>query len=161
MMRKLPLLITMLVAAAAGGPGWTRLAGATRAEASAEPQFTSASLKGTCGFTSASTNVNRHSAGFLHPTSSFGTLVFDGISTVSGELTVNASGELIPARSFEGKYSVGADGRTGTLDFSATGGSIYTFVITSGGAEIRYINVGPVDPASGIVDAVVIATCRF
>ncbi len=74
---------------------------------------------------------------------------------------MNYSGKLIPAKSFAGSYSVGADGRTGTLDFTAHGGAIYTFVITSGGAEIRYINVGPVDPATGIVDAVTIATCRF
>jgi hypothetical protein len=137
------------------------LAGPTRAEAGAVPQFTAASLKGTCGFNAATTDVNPHSPAFLHPTSSYGTLVFDGVSSVTGEFTVNASGELIPAKSFAGSYSVGADGRTGTLDFTAHGGSLYTFVITSGGAEIRYINVGPVDPATGIVDVVSIVTCKF
>jgi hypothetical protein len=105
--------------------------------------------------------MNPHSPGFLHPTSSYGTLVFDGVSTVSGEITVNDSGKLIPTRSFSGSYSVLGDGRTGKLDFTAHGGAIYTFVITSGGAEIRYINVGPVDPTTGIVDAVTIANCEF
>jgi hypothetical protein len=161
MIRTRPLLIAVLIAATAGRPGWTQGAGGLRVAAGAEPQFTAASLKGTCGFSAASTNVNSRSPAFLHPAASFGTLVFDGIGSVSGERTVNDSGKLFPAESFVGSYSVGADGRTGTLDFTAHGGSIYTFVITSGGAEIRYINVGPVDPASGIVDAVTIATCRF
>lgn len=161
MLRKLPLLIAVLIAAGAGPPGWTLLGGPVRVEASAEPQFSAASLKGTCGFSAASTNVNPLSPGFLHPTSSFGTLVFDGVSSVSSTVTVNDSGKLQPARSFAGSYSVGAGGRTGTMDFTAHSGALYTFVITSGGAEIRYINVGPVDPVSGIVDAVTIATCRF
>jgi hypothetical protein len=135
--------------------------GPLRAQAGAEPQFTAASLKGTCGFSAATTNVNPHSAGFLHPTSSYGTLVFDGVSSVTGEFTVNDSGKLIPTRSFSGSYAVLADGRTGKLDFTKHGGAAYTFVITSGGAEIRYINVGPVDPTTGIVNAVTIANCEF
>lgn len=161
MIRKLPLLLAVLIVATAGVPGWTRLASPARAEAAAAPWFTAASLKGTCGFNAATTNVNPNSPGFLHPTSSYGTLAFDGVSSVSSQVTVNSSGKPIPAKTFAGSYSVGADGRTGTLDFSAHGGAIYSFVITGGGAEIRYINVGPVDPATGIVDVVSIATCKF
>jgi hypothetical protein len=154
---KLPLLLALLIAAAVM-PGSPRWGGASRALAGMRPFFTAASLKGTCGFSAASTNVNPHSAGFLHPTSSYGTLVFDGISKVSGQFTVNDSGKLIPPRPFAGTYTVLSDGRTGQLVFT---GVTYTFVITSGGAEIRYINVGPVDPATGIVDLVIIATCKF
>ncbi len=108
MPRKLPLLIAALIAA--GAPGWTPWGGPLRALAVAEPQFTAASLKGTCGFNAATTNVNPHSPGFLHPTSSYGTLAFDGVSSVTGELTVNNSGKLIPAKSLTGSYAVLADG---------------------------------------------------
>lgn len=161
MRRKLLLLIAMLMAAGAGASGLTPMGGPLRARAAGAPQFTAASLKGTCGFSAATTNVDPHSSGFLHPTSSYGTLLFDGVSSVTGEFTVNNSGKLIPTRSFAGTYSVLADGRTGKLDFTAHGGAIYTFVITSGGGEIRYINVGPVDRATGIVNVVTIANCEF
>jgi hypothetical protein len=163
MIKRLPLLLAACIAAAVSGDaGWTRLAATARAEApNLPPQFTAASLKGTCGFNTASTDVDPLSSGFLHPTSSFGTLVFDGSSSVTGTVTINRSGKLLTTSTAVGSYSVGADGRTGTMDFTAHGGSSFTFVIVSGGAAIRYMNTGPVDPTSGIVDAVTIATCKF
>lgn len=163
MTRKLPLLLAAFIAAvAAGDGGWVRLAATAPAQAqNSLPQFTAASLKGTCGFNVASTNVNPLSPLFLHPASSFGTLVFDGINSVTGTVTINRSGKVLAASTAVGSYSVGADGRTGTMDFSADGGNIYAFVIVSGGAAIRYINTGPLDPKTGIADAVTIATYKF
>jgi hypothetical protein len=161
MSRKLPLLLVLLAAAVLGGDGG-RLDGATRVEAQiVQPQFTAADLKGTCGFNAASTNVVRGSANFLHPTSSFGTLTFDGVNSVTGTRTINQSGTLVASSPTSGSYSVGADGRTGTINFSASGGAIYAFVIVNGGAAIRYISTGPVDLKTGIIDFVTIATCKF
>jgi hypothetical protein len=163
MIKKLPLLLAaFLAAAAAGDARSTRFAAVVHAEVQgAQPLFTAASPKGTCGFNAASTNVDRFSPAFLHPNSSFGTLAFDGLSSVNGTSTVNRSGILVPAVTRKGSYTVAADGRTGTMDFSADGGAIFSFVIVKGGAAIRYINTGPVDPKTGIVDAVTIATCKF
>jgi hypothetical protein len=156
------LLMVLLVAAAvAWDGGWRQLAPSWAQAQSSEPAFTNASLKGTCGFTAASTNVNRHNANFLKPVSSQGTLTFDGISTVTSRVTINAAGNLSPAATFTGTYSVSADGRTGTMDFTAHGGNLDRFVITGAASEIRYINIGPVNPASGIVNSVTIALCKF
>jgi hypothetical protein len=162
--RKLPLMLALLLlAAAAPGGGRIPFAGSRRAEAqTVRPQFSAATLTGTCGFNAASTNVDRTSPGFLHPSSSFGTLAFNGVSAVTGIVTINLSGKLQTTTTTTGSYSVGADGRTGTMDFSAHGGSIYTFVIVGTSThEIRYINSGPVDPKTGIIDVVTIATCKF
>jgi hypothetical protein len=165
MSTKLPLLLVLLAAAVLGGDGkGTRLDSAARAEAQVvvAPQLTAAILKGTCGFNAVSTDVVRLSPAFLHPAASFGTLQFDGVSAVTGTVTINASGKVVTPAPATGSYSVNAtDGRTGTIDFSASGGAIYTFVIVNAGAAIRYINTGPVDPKTGIVDAVTIATCKF
>jgi hypothetical protein len=160
MSKKLPLLAAFIAIAAAGfaGSSFSKARAATQSES---PEFTTASLSGTCGFNSASTVVNPLSPAFLHPVSSYGTLLFDGSGTVTSTITINLSGNLIPATTFVGSYSVGSDGRTGTLDFSAHGGNIYQFVITAGATRIRYINTGPVDPTTGIVDAVIIGNCKF
>ncbi len=158
MTQKLPLLLIVLGASIANvaltDPS------AVQAQTSA-PSFTTASLKGTCGFSAASTIVNPFSPRFEHPNSSFGTLVFNGAGAVTATSTVNQSGKLSGPTTLAGSYLVGADGRTGTLDFSAAGGSVFQFVITAGGNEIRYINAGPVDPKTGIVDTVVTAVCKF
>jgi len=163
MSRKLPPLLVLLTATVLSGySGRMRLGGTMCAEAQiARPQFTAASLKGTCGFNAVATNVVYHSPDFRHPHSSFGTIAFDGIGSVTGTVTINASGKLIAPSTVTGTYTVNADGRTGTMDFSAHGGSIYSFVIVRGGTAIRYINTGPVDAKTGIVDVVTVATCKF
>jgi hypothetical protein len=156
---KLPWFVALLLAAGGGG---TQLAAPRPALAQGGvPAFTNASLKGTCGFTAASANVNRHNANLLKPVSSQGTLTFDGVSAVTGTVTINAAGKLAATTTSIGTYSVSADGRTGTIDFTAHGGALYAFVINGAVSEIRYINIGPVDPASGIVNFVTIALCKF
>ena len=97
MRSKLPLLLAVLIVSIIAGDGPpARLDDAVRAEAQmVQPQFTVASLKGTCGFNLTSTNVVKGSRTFLHPNSAFGTLAFDGMGSVTNIITFNGSG--VPA----------------------------------------------------------------
>ncbi len=153
----------MLLAAAAfalmagGGRAWGQSPDATVTQ----PQFTVASLSGVCGFTLAGTNVAPTSGSFLQPRAAVGTLDFDGAGHVSLTATENKHGVVGVYGPYGGKYTVEADGRTGTMSFNAAGGPIVQFEIVSGGAELRFMNTGPVDPTVGIVRETFIGICKF
>jgi hypothetical protein len=129
------------------------------AQALPAPQFTTASLKGTCGFTQASNQVKSTDPHFL-PQPMVGTLTFNGTGAVSLTGSRNNAGTVKPVTQ-SGNYLVGADGRTGTMDFSAAGGGVLQFVITGGGAQLRFINTGKVNPATGLLDQVLVGQCDF
>lgn len=157
MTKKLMLLAAAFAVMAAGDSGWTQ----SPDEYLTQPQFTVASLSGVCGFTSAATNVVPTSGGFLQPRVSAGTLDFNGAGHATLTATENKHGVIGAFGPFGGKYTVGADGRTGTIDFNLTGGPQIQFEIVSGGAELRFMNTGPVDPVAGIVKEVLIGVCKF
>lgn len=122
------------------------------------PLFSTASLKGTCGFTLAANEVKSGDPHFL-PKPVVGTLNFNGAGGVKLTGTQNDSG-TIDTLSESGSYAVNADGRTGSIDFSA-GGAVLGFVIVAGGQELRFINTGAVNPATGLVDQVLVGQCDF
>jgi hypothetical protein len=68
-----------------------------------------------------------------------GHLTFDGNGNFSGAHDTNLGGELIPHVD-SGTYSVNSDCTTGTASFSTGVGFKMSFVITSGGQEIRYVS---------------------
>jgi hypothetical protein len=126
-----------------------------------EPGFTTASLNGTCGFTLASTNVNPASGSFLQPRAAVGTLDFNGSGQVTIIGTQNSHGTVSTIGPAVGSYSIGADGRTGTITINTAGGGIFQFEIADGGNELRFMNTGPVDPTAKIVKEVILGVCRF
>ncbi len=138
----------MLAVTAAGGRGWAQMA-----------LFSTASLKGICGFTQAANEVKSGDPHFL-PKPVAGTLNFNGTGGVTLTGTQNDSG-TIKTLSESGSYSVNADGRTGTIDFSAAGGAVLGFVIVASGQELRFINTGTVNPATGLLDQVLVGQCDF
>jgi hypothetical protein len=150
--RLLLLALAVLAAAAAGDRAWGQVS---------EPAFTTASLSGTCGFTSASTNVNPGSGSFLQPRAAVGTLEFNGAGNVTISGTQNNHGTVSAIGPVAGTYSVDADGRTGTVSIAAQGAGIFQFEIADGGNELRFMNTGPVDPTLGIVKEVTLGVCRF
>jgi hypothetical protein len=159
--RLLLLALALLVMTAATGRGWAQQSDASVAQ----PQFTTASLTGVCGFTFAATNVFSGSGGFLQPRAGVGTLQFDGAGHVTCVGTENKHGMINPIGPLgpvKGTYSVGVDGRTGTIDLSgASNGFIAQFEIVDGGAELRFMNTGPLDPTLLIVKEVLIGACQF
>ena len=126
-----------------------------------QPQFTIASLSGVCGFTFAATNVVPTSGSFLQPRVAVGTLDFNGAGHVSLTGTENKHGVVAALGPFSGKYTVDVDGRTGTLDLNVGSGPTLQFEIVGGGAELRFMNTGPVDPIAGIVKETIIGICKF
>jgi hypothetical protein len=155
--RALLLVLVLLAAVAADGRGWAQSDGPI-----SQPQFTTSSLTGVCGFTFASTNVVSSSGGYLQPRSGVGTLDFDGAGNVALTGTENKHGVIGPIGPFKGKYAVGPDGRTGTMDLLAGGnGFIAQFEIVSGGNELRFMNTGPLDPTTLLVKEVLIGVCQF
>ncbi len=158
MTRKPMLSLIVVIALAAGGSGgWAQAPG----DLSGQPQFTTASLNGVCGFTFSSTNVVAGSGSFLQPRAGVGTLSLDGLGNATLSGTENSHGVVGPIK-FNGTYSVGADGRTGTLNLIVAGtGFSAQFEIVNGGTELRFVNTGPVDPTAGIVKEVLIGACQF
>lgn len=156
--RLLLLALAVLAVTAAGGRGWAQAPDT----GVAKPQFTTASLTGVCGFTFASTNVVPGSGSFLQPRAGVGTLQFDGAGKVTCVGTENKHGVIGPIGPLKGTYSVGLDGRTGTIDLSAaSNGFVAQFEIVDGGNELRFMNTGPVDPKVLIVKEVLIGACQF
>jgi hypothetical protein len=123
------------------------------------PLFTTASLRGICGFTQAANEVRFGDPHFL-PEPVVGTLNFNGAGGVTLAGTRNDAG-AINTQSESGTYSVNTDGRTGTIDFSAAGGSVRSFVIDAGGQELSFINTGPVNPTTKLLDQVMAGQCDF
>ena len=68
-----------------------------------------------------------------------GQMAFDGNGNFSGAHDTNLGGELIPHVD-AGTYSVNSDCTTGTVAFSTGVGFHMSFVITSGGQEIRFVS---------------------
>jgi hypothetical protein len=68
-----------------------------------------------------------------------GHLTFDGNGNFSGAHDTNLGGELIPHVD-SGTYSVNSDCITGTITFATGVGFTMSFVITSGGQEIKYVS---------------------
>src|SRR5262249_14017670 len=141
------LAATVFAVLTAADSAWTQSSG----QYAAQPEFTTASLSGVCGFTSAATNVVPGSGSFLQPRGSVGTADFNGEGRVTFGGTENKHGVVDAFGPFSGTYSVGADGRTGRIDLNVTGGPQLQFEIVSGGAELRFMNIGPVDPVAGVV----------
>jgi hypothetical protein len=125
-----------------------------------QPQFTTASLLGVCGFTAAATNVVPASGSFLQPRATVGTLDFNGAGHVTITGTENKHGVVGAVGPFGGIYTVAADGRTGTITISQAAFQVQ-FEIVNGGNELRFMNTGPVDPTAGIVKEVFLGVCKF
>jgi hypothetical protein len=155
--RLMPLAAAAFALMVAGDCAWGQAPDAT----DTQPQFTIASLSGVCGFTMAATNVVPTGGSFLQPRAAVGTLDFNGAGHVSLTGTQNKHGVVAAFGPFSGKYSVDADGRTGTIDLNLAGGPTLQFEIVSGGAELRFMNTGPVDPTLGIVKETLIGVCKF
>jgi hypothetical protein len=126
-----------------------------------QPQFTVASLNGVCGFTAASTNIDPSSGGFLLPRAAVGTINFDGLGHATIVDVENHSGSLRTGGPEGGVYSVSADGRTGNISFNGVITFAAQFEIVNSGAEIRFVNTGPIDPTAKIIKEVTIGTCKF
>jgi hypothetical protein len=141
-----PLILGVLTLAVAANRGFAQT-----------PQFSIASLKGVCGFTQAANVVEPH---FL-PRPVVGTMNFDGAGGVSLTATANNAGVVASGSESGGTYSVNPDGRTGTIDFSSTGGAVRSFVIVAGGKELLFINTGKVNPATGLLNQVQAGECDF
>ncbi len=141
-----PFILAVLTLAAAPNPGFAQT-----------PEFSTASLKGVCGFTQAANVVEPH---FL-PRPVVGTMNFDGAGGVSLTATANDAGTVTSGTELGGTYSVNPDGRTGTIDFSSSGGVVRSFVIVAGGKELLFINTGKVNPATGLLDQIQAGECDF
>jgi len=150
------LALSILAVMAAGDRGWAQAPGAV-----GQPQFATSSLNGVCGFTAASTNVNPSSGSFLAPRANVGTLSFNGAGSVTLIATQNKEGTIQSIGPEIGPYSVGGDGRTGTIDFTAAGGPLVQFEIVNLGSELRFMNTGPVDATLGFVKEVMLGVCQF
>jgi hypothetical protein len=146
-----------MAAIAAADSAWTQ----SPEQDAAQPEFTVASLSGVCGFTTAATNVVPGSGSFLQPRVSVGTADFDGAGHVTFGGTENKHGVVDAVGPFSGIYSVGADGRTGIVNLTVNGGPVFQFEIVSGGTELRFMNIGPVDPVAKIVKETLIGICKF
>jgi hypothetical protein len=140
------LIFGVVALGAAGNPALAQM-----------PEFGTAILKGVCGFTQA---ANLVAPPHFLPRPVVGTMKFDGAGSVTLTATANNAGTVMSA-SESGSYSVNPDGRTGTIDFSATGGAVRGFVIVAGGQELRFINTGKVNPATGFLNQVIIGECDF
>jgi hypothetical protein len=151
------LILALAAMMAAGlGNGWAQSAAPV-----GQPQVSTTGLSGVCGFSSASTNVKPTSGSYLEPRAIVGTITFDTSGNASLTGTENKHG-VVSAISYTGTYAVGSDGRTGTLNLLSTGnGFTAQFEIVNGGTELRFMNTGPIDPATGIVDEVLIGICQF
>jgi hypothetical protein len=123
------------------------------------PQFSTSSLFGICGFTVAANDVQASDPHFL-PIPVVGTLNFNGSGDVSLTATQNSAG-TVKTLSESGTYLVNPDGLTGTIDFSGAGGAVLSFVIVAGGHELRFINTGKTNPATGLLDQVLVGQCDF
>lgn len=117
-----------------------------------------ASLKGICGLSAAVNQVKLDP----HFTSGaeIGTLNFSGTGTVTLTTAQNIAG-TIKTKSQSGSYSVNADGRSGTIDLSVSGGPVLGFLIVAGGQELRFINTGTASSTTGLVDSVEVGQCDF
>jgi hypothetical protein len=122
------------------------------------PEFTTASLKGICGFTQA---ANVDNPPHFVPRPVVGTMNFDGAGGVSLTATANNAGTVASGSEGGGTYSVNPDGRTGTIDFSSTGGAVRSFVIVAGGKKLLFINTGKVNPATGFLSQILVGECDF
>src|SRR5262249_2061949 len=87
-----------------------------------------------------------------------GHLTFDGNGNFSGAHDTSLGGMLIPHVD-SGPYSVNSDCITGTISFSTGVGFKMTFVITSGGQEIRYVSATTGGVNFGILRLVAAAPC--
>ena len=126
------------------------------------PYFATSNIVGTCGFTAVATQVNPANSHYLAPDSWMGLFTFNGAGKVTAAITVNQHGKVVNLTYTNGTYSVGADGHTGPIDFTATaGGPLFRFVVVSNLTAIRFINTGPIDPATGIIDTVLTGVCKF
>jgi len=131
---------------------------------SAQPQSSTASLKGTCGLTAAVSDVTSSDPHFL-PKPVVAILTFDGVGGVVLRGSQNSAGNVMTL-SESGPYSVNPDGVTGTIDLSGSGGPVISFVIVgasgvAGTGELRFINTGKPNPVSGLLEAVVAGVCDF
>jgi hypothetical protein len=152
------LALAVLAAMAAGDRGWAQSPDAVVSQ----PQSTT--LTGVCGFTVASTDVNPSSGSFLEPRADVGTLTFTSTGPGTGTVTLagmeNKNG-TIQTLSATGPYSVGSDGRTGTITFTSGDPGQFQFEIVNNGTELRFMNTGPVDPTLKIVKEVLLGVCQF
>ncbi len=155
-----PGLLSVLVVLVAG---FSLSAWAQTDSESNQPLITTGGLSGTCGFTAVSTKVDPAATHYLVPDSSVGTLAFINASQVVGNFTTNKHGTITNLGPINGTYSIDANGRTGTIDFNTLnpGAPVLKFVLTSNATELRFINVGPIDAATSIVDDVVAGVCKF
>ena len=130
---------------------------------SVSPLITTANLNGTCGFTAVATKVDPNSSNYLAPDSWVGTILFNGAGKATANITINKRGTVQNFNITNGTYSVNADGRTGTIDFTSfsPGAPLLKFVVTSNATELRFINIGPTDPTAGIIKEVVAGVCKF
>jgi hypothetical protein len=87
-----------------------------------------------------------------------GHLTFDGRGNFSGAHDSNLGGVLIPHVD-SGTYSVNSDCTTGTISFATGLGFTMSFVITSGGQEIRYVSGTAGGVNFGILRLVAAAPC--
>jgi hypothetical protein len=91
-------------------------------------------------------NTHEPKIGDFVPFVQVGNLTFDGNGNFSGAHDTNLGGVLLPHVD-SGTYSVNSDCITGTISFATGVGFIMSFVITSGGQEIKYVgsNTGNVN----------------
>ncbi|SRR6266851_2788608 len=160
MKQKLALFSLVLAMVAAG---FSSAQGQTDLDAAAAvPYFSTSNLIGTCGFTAVATQVNPSSTHYLAPDSWLGSITFNGAGKATAAITINQHGKVVNLNFTTGTYSVGADGRTGPIDFTSnTGGPLFKFVIVSNLTALRFINIGPTDSLTGIVDTVLTGVCKF
>ena len=113
---------------------------ASQASACTNPNAT---LNGTYGWQGeglyASKNNGQPKIGDFIPIVQAGYLTFDGIGSFSGTHDSNLGGVLIPHVD-SGTYTVNSDCMTGTFNFTTGDGFSMTFVITSGGQEIKFVS---------------------
>jgi len=91
------------------------------------------------------------------PFAQFGSLTFDGNGNVSGSHDTNLGGLLIPHVD-SGTYNVNSDCATGTI-FLTSNGFMMSFVITSGGQEIKYVSATTGGVNSGALRLVATTPC--
>jgi hypothetical protein len=152
----LAIIVAMVAAGVASAEAQTDLE-------SVSPFITAANLNGTCGFTAVATKVDPNSSNYLAPDGWVGTILFNGAGKATANVTVNQHGTVQNINVTNGTYSVNADGRTGTIDFTpfSSDAPLLKFVVTSNATEVRFINIGPTDPTKGIIKSVITGVCKF
>jgi len=118
-------------------------------------------LNGTYGWQTealGSGSANNPRIGGYIPAVQNGHHTFDGNGTFTGAHDTNLGGVLIP-HADSGTYSVNSDCTTGTIALATGQGFTISFVITSGGQEIKFVSASTGGVAFGTLRPVAAAPC--